>query len=290
MLGHEVAYGSDDQHLYLRLDEHHHRLTVHPSDHDDVDYVGWDVGTPENLQAVAAQVEAAGVAVKPATPEEAADRRVVDFAYFTDPNSDVRMELHYGAESVFMPHYHPTRAIEGYKTGDQGLGHAVLFVPDPEAAARFYEEVLGFGMSDWIIVPGMGRLGAFMHCNTRHHSLAFFANPQPRKKVHHVMMEHLALDDVGSGYDIALQRELVTVTLGRHLNDHMVSFYFKNPGDWHFEVGSGAARDRPRDVAGGALQRAQPRRRRVGSRRNHERRVTEKFPGARATCAPAPML
>ena len=109
-----------------------------------------------------------------------------------------------------------------------------------EAAARFYSEVLGFGVSDWIVVPGMGRIGAFMHCNTRHHSFAFFGNPQPRNKVHHVMMEHLSIDDVGTGYDICLNRELVTATLGRHLNDHMVSFYFKNPGDWHFEIGWGA--------------------------------------------------
>ena len=75
----------------------------------------------------------------------------------------------------------------------------MTFVPDPEAAARFYEEVLGFGVSDWIVIPGMGRLGAFMHCNTRHHSLAFFANPQPAHRVHHVMMENLSIDDVGHG-------------------------------------------------------------------------------------------
>ena len=81
-------------------------------------------------------------------------------------------------------------------------------MPDAIAAAEFYEEVLGFRVSDWILVPGMGRLGAFMHCNTRHHSFAFFANPQPRKLIHHVMMEYTSIDDVGSGYDIALEREL----------------------------------------------------------------------------------
>ena len=54
------------------------------------------------------------------------------------------------------------------------------------------------------------------------------------------MMEHLALDDVGTAYDICLGSELVTATLGRHLNDRMVSFYFKNPGGWHFELGWGS--------------------------------------------------
>jgi 2,3-dihydroxybiphenyl 1,2-dioxygenase len=240
VLGQEIAHDTDDQHLFLKMDDHHHRLTVHPGEAEDVAYVGWEVGNDRNLQAIAAQLEAAGVEVTAAKPEEAADRRVVDFAHFVDPHSQVRMELHYGPEVVFMPPFHPQRPITGFKTGDQGLGHFVTFVPDAEAAARFYEEVLGFGVSDWIVIPGMGRLGAFMHCNARHHSFAFFANPAPAHRVHHVMMEHSSLDDVGTGYDIALQRELVTATLGRHLNDHMVSYYFKNPGDWHFEIGWGA--------------------------------------------------
>jgi len=128
---------------------------------------------------------------------------------------------------------------------DQSSSQALLFafrrlVADPIAAAEFYEQVLGFGVSDWVLVPGMGRLGAFMHCNTRHHSFAFFANPEPRKKIHHIMMEYTSIDDVGTAYDLCLERDLVTATLGRHLNDHMFSFYFKNPGDWHFELGWGA--------------------------------------------------
>ena len=240
VLGHEVAPWSDDQHLYLRMDEQHHRLTVHPDERDDVVYVGWDVGGPDNMHEVAAQLEKAGVQVTAATPEEAADRRVVDFVHFTDPHSQLRMELHYGPEIIYMPQYHPQRPISGFKTGDQGMGHFVTFVPDAEAAATFYADALGFSMSDWIIVPGMGRIGAFMHCNPRQHSLAFFANPAADRHVHHVMMEHTSIDDVGTGYDIALERGLVTATLGRHLNDHMVSYYFKNPGDWHFEIGWGA--------------------------------------------------
>jgi 2,3-dihydroxybiphenyl 1,2-dioxygenase len=240
VLGHEVAHDSDDESLFLKMDGHHHRLSVHPGDTEDVAFVGWEVGSPDNMQALAARLESAGVTVIAAKPEEAADRRVVDFVHFVDPHSGLRMELHYGPEVAFMPPFYPQRAITGFKTDHQGLGHFVTFVNDPLAAAEFYESVLGFGVSDWILVPGLGRIGAFMHCNTRHHSLAFFANPGPRKKVHHVMMEYTSIDDVGSGYDICLERELVTATLGRHLNDHMLSFYFKNPGDWHFELGWGA--------------------------------------------------
>jgi extradiol dioxygenase len=213
---------------------------VHPGDTEDVEFVGWEVGTAANMDSLAGKLEGAGVTVIAAKPEEAADRRVVDFVHFVDPHSGLRMELHYGPEVAFMPPFYPQRPITGFKTEQQGLGHLVTFVPDPIAAAEFYEHVLGFGVSDWVLVPGMGRLGAFMHCNTRHHSFAFFANPEPRKKIHHIMMEYTSIDDVGTAYDLCLERDLVTATLGRHLNDHMFSFYFKNPGDWHFELGWGA--------------------------------------------------
>jgi 2,3-dihydroxybiphenyl 1,2-dioxygenase len=240
VLGQEVAYDSDAENLFLKMDGHHHRLSVHPGEVEDVAFVGWEVGSAANMQAVAAQLDAADVEVIAGKPELAADRRVVDLVTFTDPHSGIRMELHYGPEVAFWPPFQPQRPITGFKTAQQGLGHLVTFVPDAIAAAEFYEEVLGFGVSDWVLVPGMGRLGAFMHCNTRHHSFAFFANPQPRKLIHHVMMEYTSIDDVGSAYDLALERDLVTATLGRHLNDHMFSFYFKNPGDWHFELGWGA--------------------------------------------------
>ncbi len=203
VLGQEVAYDSDAENLFLKMDGHHHRLSVHPGEVEDVAFVGWEVGSADNMQAVAAQLDAADVEVIAGKPELAADRRVVDLVSFTDPHSGLRMELHYGPEVAFWPPFQPQRPITGFKTAQQGLGHLVTFVPDAIAAAEFYEEVLGFGVSDWVLVPGMGRLGAFMHCNTRHHSLAFFANPQPRKLIHHVMMEYTSIDDVGSAYDLA---------------------------------------------------------------------------------------
>jgi 2,3-dihydroxybiphenyl 1,2-dioxygenase len=240
VLGHEVASDSDDTTTYLRMDDHHHRLTVHTSDTEDALYLGWEVGDPETMDAIAGQLDAAGVAVTRATPEEAASRRVLDYVHFVDPNSELAMELYYGPEVIFTPPYSPARPNAGFKTGDLGLGHVVVYVSDAEKAARFYQETMGFDVSDWIVVPGIGRIGCFMHCNARHHSLAFFANPAAPRHVQHVMLEHTSLDDVGTAYDLCRDRELVNVTLGRHLNDRMVSFYFANPSGWNFELGWGA--------------------------------------------------
>jgi 2,3-dihydroxybiphenyl 1,2-dioxygenase len=119
------------------------------------------------------------------------------------------------------------------------MGHVVLYAPDVTAAESFYEEALGFGVSDRAMAPGMGTFASFMHCNGRHHSLAFIGIPAPRK-AQHVMFETKEMDDVGTTYDLCSERDIVSVSLGRHLNDRMLSFYFRTPSGWHLEYGWGA--------------------------------------------------
>ena len=56
------------------------------------------------------------------------------------------------------------------------------------------------------------------------------------------MVELFSLDDVGQAYDIALcEPDRVNVTLGRHTNDFMTSFYAKTPSAFMVECGWGAA-------------------------------------------------
>jgi len=251
VLGHEVTADSDSHNLYLRMDERHHRFIVHPADNEpeDVSYVGWQVRDAAVMDAVAAQLVTAGVNVVDGKPEEAAIRRVLGFVHFTDPHSGVRMELAYGPEVTFQPSYRPSRPISGFVTGGQGLGHFVTYVPDVEAAEAFYSQNLGFSTSDSPSVPGVGKIASFMYCNPRHHSLAFFGNPQPRRRTYHVMLEHTSIDDVGSAFDICQAQDKVKVQLGRHNNDRMFSFYTQNPSGWLFELGWGARTINPETFA-----------------------------------------
>ena len=62
----------------------------------------------------------------------------------------------------------------------------------------FYQDVLGFRLSDYILKPFKAY---FFHVNPRHHSLALIETG--RDGIHHIMMELLSLDDVGQAYDIA---------------------------------------------------------------------------------------
>ena len=52
------------------------------------------------------------------------------------------------------------------------------------------------------------------------------------------MIEYLHLDDVGRIYDKALvEPDRIVSTLGRHSNDHVLSFYSKTPSDFMIETG-----------------------------------------------------
>lgn len=240
VLGNEISPDSDDGNLYLRMDNYHHRLSIEPGDRDDLAFIGWEVSDAEAMEHVAARIEAAGVRVEPGSAGEAERRRVIGLVHFTDPHNGVRTEVYYGPEILFTPAFLPRRPMTGYVTDGLGLGHVVTYVKDAEGAARFYAETLGLRVSDWVFVKVAGVKGAFLHCNRRHHSLAFFENPSPSRAVHHIMFEGATIDDVGTGFDICHDRNLVTAQLGRHCNDRTFSFYFQNPGNWHFELGWGS--------------------------------------------------
>ena len=235
VLGHQVMPSSDTHALYLRCDDRHHRLLVSPSDVDDIAYVGWEVANRAALERASVAVSNAGIEVLEGTRGEADLRRVLGFTYFICPVSGVRMELAYGHEAIFGPIFQPSRPLTGFYTADHGLGHVVLYTSDAQEAADFYVDILGFGVSDYAVVPGMGPLASFLHCNGRHHSLAFFAIPGVPRKVQHLMMQTNSIDDVGYTYDICLDRKITTTSLGRHPNDHSFSFYFRNPSGWHIE-------------------------------------------------------
>ncbi len=78
------------------------------------------------------------------------------------------------------------------------------------------------------------------HCNPRHHTLAFYAVPQPPKRLNHFMLQAKTLDDVGATYYLCQDQGVpIARSLGRHTNDHMVSFYLRTPSGFEVEYGWG---------------------------------------------------
>jgi biphenyl-2,3-diol 1,2-dioxygenase len=238
------ANGRDaDGSLFLRMDEYHHRFIVHPTGKDDLAYIGWEVATEQAMMAMAEQLRQAGVDVRPGTAAEAEARRVAGLITFADP-SGIPSEIFYGPLVTFEKPFQPARPISGFKTGSQGLGHFVIAVDDFHRSLAFYRDVLGMRISDFVKfspAPNVKLDVAFFHCNPRHHTLAFWAMPQAPKRLHHFMLQLNSLDDVGSTYYLCQEQQVpITMNLGKHTNDHMVSFYLRTPSGFAVEYGWGA--------------------------------------------------
>jgi len=229
--------------LFLRMDDYHHRVIVHPTGNDDLAYIGWEVATEEGLEAMAAQLERAGVSVTAGTAEEAEARRVAGMIKFTDP-SGMASEIFYGPLVNFDKPFQSPRAISGFKTGDQGLGHFVVSVDDFDRSLHFYRDVLGMRISDFVNISPMPKVKikvGFFHCNPRHHTLAFAQMPGMSRRLHHFMLQLQSLNDVGMTYDLCQAQEVpIVMKLGKHTNDHMVSFYLRTPSGFNVEYGWGA--------------------------------------------------
>ena len=219
--------------LAFRMDDRKQRIVIDRSLPEGSRFFGWEVVDASDLDALAARLEKHQVKVV-VEPRALADaRRVGGLISFSDPAGN-RLEAFYGAEIAEEP-FSPGRSISGFRTGPLGLGHAVLTVENIDAVMPFYVDLLGFGLSDYIHKPFRAY---FFHVNGRHHSLALIETGS--NGMHHLMVELFSLDDVGQAYDIALcEQDRVNVTLGRHTNDFMTSFYAKTPSSFMIECGWG---------------------------------------------------
>jgi len=149
ILGMTEGRGPEPNTVYLRMDEFPARLVVIPGSSDRLVASGWEVRDAQALAAVARALSDAGVPHKAGTDDELAARRVGAMLAADDPAGH-HLEFFCGAALDSRPSVSPygTRFV----TGDLGLGHVVLPVPD-EAAFGFYSDVLGFRLRDSMRMP-----------------------------------------------------------------------------------------------------------------------------------------
>jgi 3,4-dihydroxy-9,10-secoandrosta-1,3,5(10)-triene-9,17-dione 4,5-dioxygenase len=235
--------GPEEGAVYLRMDDYPARLVIVPGSADRLLASGWEVRDARALAAVGRALSEAGVPYQAGTDDDLAARRVGSMLSTEDPAGH-QLEFFCGAALDSRPSVSPYG--NRFVTGDLGLGHVVLPVPD-EAALGFYTEVLGFRLRDSMRMPAEffgGQPGdppvwfRFLGCNARHHSLALAPVPAEAGLVH-LMIETASLDDVGRALDRCARRgATVSGSLGRHANDLMVSFYVRTPGGFDVEYGT----------------------------------------------------
>ncbi len=228
--------------LYLKMDDYPFRVIVMQAERDGFAFSGWECKSEEDLLAAVDKLRQAGTAVEEASAGEARLRKVTRLFRFADPSGN-RHEIYWGPISDFRRLVSPV-GVSRFVTGDMGLGHVVLPAPDFDATAAFFQDNLGFAISDFMNIrftadpdEPVKRLW-FMHCNPRHHSLALFEMENPFGCVH-CMLEVDSIDEVGRLEDRRIEHDVpLSATLGRHANDHMISLYINTPSGFDIEYGT----------------------------------------------------
>ena len=108
------------------------------------------------------------------------------------------------------------------------ISHIVLHSPDLEAMVRFFTDVLGFRISDWL-----GDFMCFLRCNEWHHRVALLPGPPC---LNHVAYDMSSLDAMMRGVS-RLRTEGVDVQWGpgRHKAGNNTFSYFVTPNGFAVE-------------------------------------------------------
>lgn len=107
------------------------------------------------------------------------------------------------------------------------VGHVVLFTTDLANTSRFYEEALGFVVSDRY--PGRGH---FLRCSAKggHHDLFLLQPPEPRRGLNHVAFAVRDVHEVfGGGMHMSRQGWTTELGPGRHPISSAIFWYVVSP-------------------------------------------------------------
>jgi len=244
VLGMMCADGPDGA-LYLKMDERHHRYLILPAARDGLLASAWELANAGEFAAACDALARAGIAFEHGGARECALRKVQAFVRASDPSGNV-VELFWGPIADFERFVSPI-GVSGFVTGDMGMGHIVLPAPQFDATRAFWLETLGFAVSDFVnydMGAGQPRVRIhFLHChNPRQHSVALVEMNHPAA-CDHLLVEVQTVDEVGRAlYRAEDHRVPLQVSLGRHINDDMISFYLYSPAGFTVEIGAGGKR------------------------------------------------
>jgi len=203
---------------YLRgAGSFHHILSLHRSDKPDVRNVSFSVGSRADLDAIAQRTQAAGgrLLSGPQPLDEPGGGIAVVVA---DPQGRILRFVHGDVR----------HAENSHKDAPRRITHVVFNSSDVTSAQRFFEDALGFRLSD------RTKIMAFMRCNSDHHSIALADSDADT--LNHIAFVMPDLDAVMRGAGRMVDAGWpIEWGVGRHGPGNNVFSYFVGPDDFVIE-------------------------------------------------------
>ncbi|AXB80482.1 VOC family protein [Novosphingobium sp. P6W] len=204
-------------------DDEHHVVRLHKSDANHVEVVAFAADTSADVDALHDNVVAAGCRVVHAPRDLTAPGGGYGFRFFSPDG--LPFEISAGVERL------DKRVMERWEGMPVKISHIVIHSPDHPAMVKFFTDVLGFKVSDWL-----GDFMCFLRCNEAHHRVAILPGPPC---LNHVAYDVLTVDDMFRGAQRLKQAGTdIRWGPGRHTAGNNTFSYFCTPSGFAVEYSS----------------------------------------------------
>lgn len=216
----EVAAGEDLVWFKTHGHDEHHVVRLHKSDANTVEVIAFAADTRADVDALHAKVTSAGCRIVHGPHELGGPGGGYGIRFFSPDG--LPFEISAEVERL------DKRAMERWEGMPVRISHIVLHSPDHHAAVKFFTDVLGFRVSDWL-----GDFMGFLRCNSAHHRVAFLPGPPC---LNHVAYDMLSVDDMMCGASrLAKRGTELRWGPGRHTAGNNTFSYFTTPAGFAVE-------------------------------------------------------
>lgn len=219
------AVPSDDGLAWFKAQgsDEHHVVRLRPAEENRVDVIALATERRNDVDALCEKVKAAGAKIVHDPRELTTPGGGYGFRFFTPDG--IQMEV---SADVVRSDKRDLARWEGIPVK---ISHIVLHSPDHQALIRFFTDVLGFRISDWL-----GDFMCFLRCNSAHHRFAILPGPPC---LNHVAYDMLSVDDMMRGaHRLKLKGVDIGWGPGRHTAGNNTFSYFVTPGGFVTEYTS----------------------------------------------------
>jgi len=216
----EVAAQDGMAWFKVQGDDEHHAVRLRASDGNHLDVIALAADSRADVDALHETVIAAGCRIVHAPRDLDAPGGGYGFRFFSPDGLpfEISSDVARGTE----------RQIGRWEGLPVRISHIVLHSPDHQAAARFFVDVLGFRVSDWL-----GDFMCFLRCNSAHHRIAILPGPPC---LNHVAYDMTDVDGMMAGISRLKQAGTdISWGPGRHTAGDNAFSYFVTPNGFAVE-------------------------------------------------------
>ncbi len=219
VIGFTLVERGGDGTAYLRNVLDHHTIVLYPAKEQGIRHIGFQIGGGQTLKDAATQLQNQGITVE---TQSDAQPGVAEQLQFADPEGTT-LHLYTAMEQVHNP-------FSEVGIVPEKLGHIAMAVHDVQKCADFYQNVLGFRVSDWI-----EDFFVFMRSGPDHHTMNFLRTKY--QKMHHIAFQLKDWAHVQRACDHLYNQHIPLVWgPGRHGAGHNIFTYHRDPDGQFVEL------------------------------------------------------